>query len=611
MTIRNTSTYHRMLAYLNPQLPLFIFITILSIIIVVAESVSLWLLGTVPQTLFSTEKIVPKNVGLWEDPSGFINYHTINLISGDNPLVTLCVAITVFYTIKSILSYVSAISSQVLRVRIEQNLRADLYGCLLKKPMSYFDTNRSTDSVNLVINSTQMIMNAISDGIIKLLTEPVRIVFTILLLLIISPKFTIVAFLLVATLAVLIQQIGRAVKRRNQRWMNQFGVIIGRIAETMSGIRTVKMSNGQGFELDRFQTESRSFLQMFLKTGKISAVQSPVSELLTIYATVLLFWVGGNEVLGNNSTMSSGDFFRFIILLFSLLQPIKNLGSLNNTIQSGIGAGEMVFKVMDEEEEIITPVDTSKIPTLSKSISFQSVSFTYKGCEQEVLHDISMEIPAGHIVALVGSSGAGKSTILDILPRFYDPSKGKILIDGLDINSIGLTEYRSLFGIVAQDNFLFMNTIAENIAYGKPNTTIEEITEAARIANALEFIEKMPNGFNTIVGERGVTLSGGQRQRIAIARAIVKNPPILILDEATSSLDTESEQLVQDALSAVMTNRTTVVVAHRLSTIRKANTILVLDQGKIVEQGNHEELLAVNGRYNELYTIQFGHNSNG
>jgi len=370
------------------------------------------------------------------------------------------------------------------------------------------------------------------------------------------------------------------------------------------------MFNMDGFETAKFNKENELFVHRSFRANNISSISSPLTEVLGVVVVILLLWYGGQEVLktthqGSIIGFHAEDFIRFLIFLFSTFTPLKNLSSVNNSLQKGFAAAERVFAIVDSPAEPLRPVRPGAVPVFNDEITFSQVSFTYPGSEEEVLHEVSFSLKKGSIIALVGSSGSGKSTLLDLLPRFYPVTKGAIRIDGRNISEFDLSGLRSLFGIVAQETFLFNDSIRNNIAYGLAGADTALIIEAAKAAHAWEFIERLPDGLDTMIGDRGVMLSGGQRQRLAIARALLRNPPILILDEATSSLDTESERLVQDAINRLVQDRTVLVVAHRLSTIRHADHILVLDKGSIIEQGTHEDLLRANRRYKYLYDIQF------
>lgn len=376
------------------------------------------------------------------------------------------------------------------------------------------------------------------------------------------------------------------------------------IAETIGSMRIVKAFATKGFEINRFAKETQKYYKLMIRRDRLRFVSSPVSETFGATIAALLLWVGARDVLVIES-ISSEDFLRFILLLFSLFQPLKNLTNVVNELQNGLASADRVFAIMDIKSDIQDVDNAFKVKDLNSSLSFNDVSFTYGNKDEKVLNNINFKINKGEIFALVGPSGAGKSTLVDLIPRFYDTMSGSIKIDGKDIKDLELKSLRSIMGIVTQETFLFDDTVKANISYGVENISDDEIKDASKAANAHEFIRKLPDGYNTIIGERGVSLSGGQKQRIAIARAIVKNPPILILDEATSSLDSESEKHVQSAIENLMSERTVFVIAHRLSTVHNANRILVLENGQIVQEGKHDDLINVDGLYKQLHKMQF------
>ena len=350
--------------------------------------------------------------------------------------------------------------------------------------------------------------------------------------------------------------------------------------------------------------ETRKYYQLMLRKDRLRLISSPITETIGASIAALLLFIGARDVLVNQS-ISSEDFIRFILLLFSVLGPIKNLGNVFNELQNGLASADRVFSIIDIKSDIHDNDDAIHVENFQDNITFQNVNFYYDNKSEMILKNINLSLKSGEILALVGPSGAGKSTLADLIPRFYDVTEGSILLDGEDIRNIKLNSLRSLMGIVTQETFLFNDSVKANIAYGLESVSDEDIKKAAIAANANEFIEQLPDGYDTIIGERGVKLSGGQRQRISIARAIMKNPPILILDEATSSLDTESEKIVQDAIEKLMHNRTVIVIAHRLSTVHNANKIIVLDKGDIVDTGNHNELINKEGLYKQLHNMQF------
>jgi len=403
---------------------------------------------------------------------------------------------------------------------------------------------------------------------------------------------------------VIIFGIARSIRRRAARTQEQLAGITSVISETLSSIRIVKAFAMKAYEVKRFSNETHKYYKLMLRKDILRLVSSPVSEIIGASIAALLLWVGARDVLVAQS-ISSEDFIRFILLLFSLFGPMKNLSNVFNELQNGLASADRVFSILDTKSDIINVPDATHVDNLEKEIIFKDVSFHYGNKDEQVLKNINFSISSGQIIALVGPSGAGKSTLVDLIPRFYDTTKGSICIDDNNIKEMNINSLRSLMGIVTQETFLFNDTLRANISYGVESISDDIIKDAAIAANAHEFIKKLPDGYETIIGERGVSLSGGQRQRIAIARAIVKNPPILILDEATSSLDTESEKKVQEAIEKLMRNRTVIVIAHRLSTVHNADKIIVLDKGEIIDEGSHDELINRDGIYKQLHNMQF------
>jgi len=445
---------------------------------------------------------------------------------------------------------------------------------------------------------------AFTVGFQRAFVEPLNILTFLTLLFIINYKMAFLALLIVPITALAITAIGRSVKRKSLRIAARIATITNIITEILSSIRVVKAFTNEDYEKNKFQTETRKFFKLIIRRARLRQTAVPLTEIIGVGVAVILILIGGRAVLVDNS-MSSEDFLRFVLVLFSALDPIRLLSSVNMEIQTGLASAERVFNTLDAKSDITNSENAQMVESFNSEIKFKDVSFTYIENDEKVLDNVSFDIKKGYVVALVGESGAGKSTIADLVPRFYDVDEGSVTIDGKDVRDIQIKSLRKLMGIVAQETILFNDTIRANISYGLPNFDEDEIIAAAKTANALEFINEQPDGFDTVIGDKGVKLSGGQRQRIAIARAVLNNPPFLILDEATSSLDTRSEKLVQEALEKLMTDRTVLVIAHRLSTIQKANKIIVLDKGKVVEIGNHESLLKEGGYYKKLYDYQF------
>ena len=397
--------------------------------------------------------------------------------------------------------------------------------------------------------------------------------------------------------------IGRSIRRKSKRTAEKIARIMSIMAENLNSIRVVKSFSMESFETDRFTNEQERYYQLIFRRAKLRLISSPITEMIGAFIGVCLLWIGGHDVLVAQS-MNSEDFIRFILILFSVLGPIRNLSNVSVELQKGFASADRVFEVLDTPVSIKSKPNATTISELNDQISFDNVSFNYDGNDR-VLKDVSFNMKKGTVTALVGSSGAGKSTIADLIPRFYDVVDGSVTMDGVDIRDIEINSLRRLMGIVSQETILFNDTIGSNIKYGLQGVSDKRLVAAAKNANALDFIKEQPEGFETMIGEKGVRLSGGQRQRIAIARGILKNPPILILDEATSSLDTESEHLVQTAIDNLMAERTVLVIAHRLTTVENADSILVMDSGQIVASGTHQELLSQEGLYTRLYNKQF------
>jgi subfamily B ATP-binding cassette protein MsbA len=612
--MRNLKLYRRMMRYAVVYWPLLILSVALSFLVVNFEAVSLWFGASLARTLFDPASAIPlKPAFSLHTINDWLKYWTCRAIIRQNPLDSLkvvCALMASSFLVKNILTFLKSIVMAQLNLNIVRDMRNQLFGHALRLPVTYYDRERSGNIISLVVNDIASINESMTSTFDKLFTEPIRIIFFIGVLFAINVKLTLAIFIIFPVLGLLIAAIGQSVRRRSKRMLESLSGLLSILHETVGGIRAVKMFNMDIFEADRFKRENSLFVHRSMRANTISSVSSPLTEVLGVVVVIILLWYGGQEVLKTGHQAATAgfgaeDFIRFLIFLFSTFTPLKTLSTINNALQKGFAAAERVFGILDSAIEPLKPVQPDHVPVFAESITVSAVSFTYPGCAEEVLHEVGFTLKKGSIIALVGSSGSGKSTLLDLLPRFYPVSKGSIAIDGRDIRELDLSGLRSLFGIVAQETFLFNDSIRNNIAYGLTGSDETMVVAAAKAAHAWEFIERLPHGLDTTIGDRGVMLSGGQRQRLAIARALLRNPPVLILDEATSSLDTESERLVQDAINRLVQDRTVLVVAHRLSTIRHADHILVLDKGCIIEQGTHDELLKRGQRYKYLYDIQF------
>ena len=454
------------------------------------------------------------------------------------------------------------------------------------------------------MNDVEQLQVALAVVFQRLFVEPINILTFVTLLFIISWKLALIAIVIIPLAGITIISIGRSIRRKSRRTQAKIAEIMQILTETLTSIRIVKAFVNEKEEVKKFTGESKNYFKLLLKRARLDLISAPVTESFGVIIGVVLLWYGGLEVLSNEG-VSAEDFIRFIVILFSILGPIKQMSNVNLKIQVGAASAERIFELLDTPPEIVEDLNPVDLKVFKNSIEFDKVHFEYNDGDTLVLDQVTFSIKKGEVVAMVGPSGSGKSTIADLIPRFYDVTTGSIEIDGHDLRKATLASIRGNMGIVTQEVILFNDTIKNNIAYAQPNVTNEAIIKAAEAANALDFIEKTPEGFNTLIGERGVNLSGGQKQRLAIARALLKNPPILILDEATSALDTESEKKVQNAIENLMKDRTALVIAHRLSTVQNADKIIVIDEGKVVEIGTHNELYE-NGRlYRRLYDIQF------
>ncbi len=494
--------------------------------------------------------------------------------------------------------YLIPIHTGVLR-----DLRSRLYRKVISLPIGFFSEERKGDIIARMTGDVGEVEASIMSSLDMMFKNPIMILIYLITLFLMSWQLTLFVLVLLPVSGWLIGNIGKSLKKRSTKGQEQTADLLTQIEETLGGLRVVKAFNAQHKLVDRFDNRNDETRHTFNRLNRRYAMAHPVSEFLGTFVIAILLWYGGSLILSDNSPIAAPEFIYYLVIFYSIINPAKDLSKAAYSIRKGMASLERIDKILQAESTIVEPEHPAPLPAFSQGIVYDNVSFHYQA-GRPVLQNIRLEIPKGKTVALVGQSGSGKTTMLDLLPRFYDVCEGSISIDGVDIRSLSTYDLRSLMGNVNQEAVLFNDTIFNNISFGVNDATQADVERAARIANAHEFIMATPDGYQTIMGDRGSKFSGGQRQRISIARAILKNPPILILDEATSALDTESEKIVQDALEKLMQNRTTLVVAHRLSTIKRADLICVMHEGRIVERGKHEELLALGGFYTKYWEMQ-------
>ena len=606
------SSLKRLFNFVLAHWPFLLLSTIAAFFFVVFNSASIWITATMinnilidfNEMIIENERLKSLNDLTMNDRLKLFSNGLLLKDTAINTVSSVCVALIVVFSAKNISLYIKNITLSIVQYRLIRDLRNKLYSHFHYLSLSYFNKNKSGELTAVLVNDIDNMRNSLSIMFQKLFVEPINILILMSLLFIVSPKLASIALLIIPISSVIIFGISHSIRRRSKRSQAQLAGMTSMIAETIGSMRIVKAFATKSFEIKRFARETQKYYQLMLRRDRLRFVSSPVSETFGATIAALLLWVGARDVLVTQS-ISSEDFLRFILLLFSLFQPLKNLTNVVNELQNGLASADRVFAIMDIDSDIKDTNNAVEIVDLKESLSFNQVSFSYGEKNDKVLNNINFKINKGEIIALVGPSGAGKSTLVDLIPRFYDTLDGSIKVDNKNIKELKISSLRSLMGIVTQETFLFDDSVKANIAYGLENISDNQIQEAAKAANADNFIKELPDGYNTIIGERGVSLSGGQKQRIAIARAIVKNPPILILDEATSSLDSESEKHVQSAIENLMNKRTVIVIAHRLSTVHNADKILVLEKGQIVQEGKHEDLVNNEGLYKQLHKMQF------
>ncbi|MFD2890820.1 ABC transporter ATP-binding protein [Flavobacterium chuncheonense] len=552
-----------------------------------------------------TTEPVYKDIFHLKDYLENLMYYRVTLFSDSGtPQKSLLLVVSIViitFLLKNIAGYLASYHMMHLRNGVTAKLRNVMYNKVISLPVSFYSEKRKGDVMARMLGDVGEVQNSFFMLLELIVKEPFTIIFSIAMMFAYSWKLTLFVFIFIPISGLIISRIGKNLKSQSLRAQNEGGYMISLVEETLTGLKVVKSYNAEPTFKNKFANSIDRLLKLSNKIGKKNNLAGPLSEVMGIVTIAILLFYGGSLVLVDKS-LDGAIFLVFMGLAYNILTPAKAISKASYAVKNGIAAADRVFEILEQENTIDTKPDAVVKSDFTHKISIENINFRYG--EENVLKNFSIEVPIGKTVALVGQSGSGKSTIANLLTRFYDVQEGAIKIDGVNIKDMNIHSLRALMGLVTQDSILFNDTIKNNLLIGKPNATDEEIIAALKIANAYEFIKDLPHGINTNIGDAGGKLSGGQKQRLSIARAVLKNPPIMILDEATSALDTESEKLVQDALEKMMQNRTSVVIAHRLSTIQKADTIVVMQKGEIIEKGNHSELMAKNGTYAKLVSLQ-------
>ncbi|MCM8799179.1 MAG: ABC transporter ATP-binding protein/permease [Candidatus Omnitrophica bacterium] len=589
--------YLRLLRFLKPYIGALILASLCMLFSTLFDGVSLTMIVPLADKVLTDKKIIiPTKL-----PSVLERFiQNINNTPASILLNTMAIVVLVLFIFKGIFNFLQGYLMSDIGQRLVRDMRAKVYSKIQNLSLEYFSQKRSGELVSRITNDVGLLENALSYGLTDLIYEGSKLLLFTFLIFFIHFRLAVISLVIFPLVSFPIIRIGKILKKLSYRSQEKMADINSLLYETISGARIVKSFCRENYEMERFNQHNQRYYKLMMKSIKRTLVLSPLTEFIGALAGIFVFLLAGREVILGK--LSFGVFGLFLGSLLSLIRPFKKLSQVHALNQKAIAASNRIYEVLDAQPKVYDAKDAEVLGSIRESIVFENVWFSYSG--EPVLKDINITVKIGEVVGIVGLSGSGKSTLVDMIPRFYDPQKGRILIDGKDIKKFKLSSLREKIGMVTQETILFNDTVKANIAYGKLSASDREIEEAASKANAKNFIEKLPQGYDTIIGDRGIRLSGGERQRIAIARAILKDPPIVILDEATSQLDSESERIVQEALQSLMVGRTVFIVTHRLSTVRDCDKIFVLDKGRIVEEGSHQELLKKDGLYKRLYQIQ-------
>lgn len=595
--------YSRLFKFLKPYVFLFVMAVICMLLFTLFSGFSIMTIIPMVDGVLSGNKLTFHTTVPF--PGKEFLLRSLEYLNGFDRFQLLNIMVSFFFVItclKVLFDYLQQVLMEIVGQNATRDVRILIYERIQYLSMDYFSKERVGVLMSRITNDVNVLLDLLSGRFATSLKDSMQIFLYMSIIVVIEWRLAVIALIILPFVIYPIIKVGKRIRKLSKQSQEQVGDLNSILQETFSGIRVVKAFSMEKYEIARFTDVARHFAKLMIKSVKREAFLGPLTEVAGIVLAIFVVYYGSRRVL--NGTMSLGQFVLFLGSLVSMVKPIKVIAKLNVTIQRALAAGERVFEVIDAKSTVVEKENAADLAPLSKEVVFDHVWFGYKS-DADVLMDINLTVRAGQIIAFVGASGVGKTTLVNLLPRFYDPTKGKISIDGHDLRDVSLMSLRKQMGIVTQETILFNDTIKNNIAYGHIETSFDKIVEAAKISNAHDFIMKLPQQYDTPIGDRGARLSGGEKQRITIARAILKNPAILILDEATSALDTESERLVQEALDKLMEHRTVFVIAHRLSTVQHADLIVVLDGGRIVELGKHDELLARGKVYKKYYDLQF------
>ncbi len=601
--------YWRLLKYLKPHLKYYITAVVCGILFAGLSGASITMIVPFTKIIFEQDIEQTSDASQQIDYSKLLKFdkETFMLVLGGDTkterLGRFCMALLIVFFIKNIFLYCWSF----LIVRVEQGVIRDLRDTLFEHyhnlPLEYFHSRRAGELISRITNDITLVRGAIANGLSDLIKNLFLAIIFLYIVFVAAWKLALLGMLVMPPSIFLISILGRRIKSSSAVTQEKLASITSILQETVSGIRVVKAFAMEKFEIGRFKKQTNDFFRTMVRLTRIGSLGIPLTEMLGVAAGVFILWYSGRQIIMGTG-LTADRFFLFLVAIFSLMQPIKVLSRVNIDIQQGLAAAERIFRVLDTRPKISEINNPVQLSSFNKAIVFENIGFRYES-EGFFLENINIELKKGQVLALAGPSGGGKSTIVDLIPRFYDPTDGRITFDGRDLKEISMSSLRNMMGVVTQETILFNDTIYNNIAYGRRDIGEESVKRVLEAACAIDFVEEFPKGVQTIIGDRGVKLSGGQRQRLAIARALLKDPPILIFDEATSALDSESEQLITRAISNLLSGRTVIIIAHRLSTIRKADIIHVVDNGRIVQTGGHNDLVSESGLYKKLHDLQY------